>query len=144
MEIAVKPGNPANIASLADLANASSGVVALCAATVPCGIYAGNILSRAGVSIPTSRITRQPNVSSTVEQVAYGDATAAVVYVTDVKGQGSLVTGVRIPINQNTIADYPIARLTSSKNSKLAQAFIAFVESHNGQRSLAAQDFLAP
>ncbi len=144
LEIAVKPGNPANITGPTSLASASSGVIALCGAAVPCGIYAANTLNRAGVVIPSSRITRQPNATSTVDQVAYGDATAAIVYATDVRGQGSLVQGVKIPINQNTIADYPIARLTLSKNSKLAQAFVAFVESHNGQRSLAAQDFLAP
>jgi molybdate transport system substrate-binding protein len=142
LEIAVKPGNPTNITGLTSLATA--GVVALCAATAPCGIYAANVLKRAGVTIPTSSITRQPNSTSTVDQVSYGDATAALVYVTDVHGQGKLVSGVKIPINQNTIAIYPIARLTESKNTPLAQAFINFVRSHDGQRSLAAQGFLAP
>ena len=142
MEIAVKPGNPMNISGLSSLSTV--GVVALCAATAPCGIYAANVLKRAGVTIPTSSITRQPNSTSTVDQVSYGDANAALVYVTDVNGQGTLVSGVKIPLNQNTIADYPIAPLTTSANPKLAKAFIAFVESTNGQRSLKAQGFLAP
>ena len=143
MEIAVKPGNPTNIATgLSSLPTA--GIVALCGPTVPCGIDAANILKRAGVTIPTSDITRQPNSTSTVQQISYGDANAAIVYVTDVNGQGALVKGVKIPLNENTIADYPIARLTVSGDTKLAQTFVAFVESHNGQRSLAAQGFLAP
>jgi molybdate transport system substrate-binding protein len=142
MEIAVKPGNPTGITGLASLA--STPVVALCAATAPCGTYAANVLKRASVTIPTASTTRQPNSTSTVDQVSYGDATAALVYVTDVHGQGSLVSGVKIPLAQNTIADYPIARLTTSPNTKLGQAFINFVESKDGLRSLYAQGFLAP
>lgn len=142
MDIAVKPGNPTHITGLASLS--SAGVVALCAATAPCGIYVANILRRSGVVIPTSSITRAPNSTSTIEQVSYGDAAAAVVYVTDVHGQGALVSGVKIPASKNTIADYPIARLTSSANSRVAQAFVNFVQSHAGQWSLLAQGFLAP
>jgi molybdate transport system substrate-binding protein len=142
MEIAVKPGNPGNITGLASLSGA--GVISLCAASAPCGIYAANILRRSGVVIPTSSITRAPNSTSTVEQVSVGDAAAAIVYVTDVHGQGALVSGVRIPASKNTVADYPIARLTSSTNAKVAQAFVNFVQSHAGQRSLLAQGFLAP
>jgi molybdate transport system substrate-binding protein len=142
MEIAVKPGNHGHITGVSSLL--SAGIVALCAATAPCGIYAANILRRSGVVIPTSSITRAPNSTSTVQQVSYGDAAAALVYVTDVHGQGALVSGVKIPSSKNTIADYPIARLTSSTNSKVAQAFVNFVQSHAGQRSLLAQGFLAP
>ena len=142
MEIAVKPGNPTNITGLSSLANA--GIVALCGTTVPCGIYAANVLKRAGVTIPTANITRQPNSTSTVDQVSYGDANATLVYVTDVNGQGTLVSGVKIPLSQNTIADYPIAPLTITTDPKLAKAFVAFVESPDGQRSLKAQGFLAP
>lgn len=141
IEIAVKRGNPTGITGLGSLANAP--VVAECGTSVPCGIYAANMLKHAGVNIPANNVTRQPNSQSTVDQVSYGDATAAIVYVTDVNSQGKLVSGVKIPANQNIIADYPIARLSTSANSKLAQAFVSFVESKNGQRSLTAQGFLA-
>jgi molybdate transport system substrate-binding protein len=142
MEIAVKPGNPSRVTGLASLA--SVGVVALCAATAPCGKYAANILGRANVTIPTSSITRQPNSQSTVQQVALGDANAALVYVTDVNSAGKAVRGVKIPAYQNTIAVYPIARLANSVNARLAQAFVSFVVSHAGQRTLHNQGFLAP
>src|SRR5262245_37971931 len=56
MEIATKPGNPKGVKSVTDLPNV--GVVALCGATVPCGVYAANILQRANVTIPESSITR--------------------------------------------------------------------------------------
>ena len=142
LEIGVKPGNPTHITGLSSLPTA--GVVALCAATAPCGIYAATVVKRAGVTIPSASITRAPNSTSAIEQVSYGDATAAIVYVTDVHAQGVLVSGVKIPAPQNTIADYPIARLTTSSNSRLAQAFINYVEGRVGKRVLEGQGFLAP
>src|SRR5882762_8928546 len=42
LEIAVKPGNPKAVKTLADLKNV--GTIALCGATVPCGVYAANVL----------------------------------------------------------------------------------------------------
>ena len=142
MEIAVKAGNPSRVTGLASLATV--GVVALCAATAPCGKYAANVLGRAGVTIPTSDVTRQPNSQSTVQQVALGDANAVLVYVTDVNSAGKAVQGVKIPSYENTIAVYPIARLANSLNSKLARAFVSFVTSHAGERTLHNQGFLAP
>ena len=49
-----------------------------------------------------------------------GDADAAIVYVTDVKGAGSDVDGVDIPASQNVVATLPISALKSSKNATLA------------------------
>ena len=56
MEIVVKPGNPKNVKSVSDLPNVGV-IVSLCGATVPCGVYAANILQRANVTIPESSIT---------------------------------------------------------------------------------------
>jgi molybdate transport system substrate-binding protein len=142
MEIAVKPGNPKNVKSVGDLANV--GVVSLCGAQVPCGIYAANILQRARVTIPESSITRGADAKTTIAAVAQGDAQAAMVYVTDVKAAGSAVTGVEIPEAQNTIAVYPIAPIAGTSNGKLANAFIAYVLSPAGQKVLAKFGFLPP
>jgi molybdate transport system substrate-binding protein len=142
MEIVVKPGNPKHVTTLKDLANV--GVVALCAAQVPCGLYAANILQRAGVKIPESSITRGADVKTTLAAVAQGDAQAGMVYVTDAKAAGSTVTGVEIPEVQNTIAVYPIAPIAGTSNTKLANAFIAYVLSPAGQRILAKYGFLPP
>ena len=86
MEIVTKPGNPKNVKSVTDLPNV--GVVALCGAQVPCGVYAANILQRAGVTIPESSITRGADVKTTLAAVSQGDAQAGIVYVTDVKAAG--------------------------------------------------------
>ncbi len=142
LQIAVKPGNPKGVRTLADLRNA--GTIALCGATVPCGQYAANVLSRANVAIPESSITRGVDAKATIAAVAQGDANAAMVYVTDVKAAGSTVTAVTIPDDQNTIAVYPIAPLAATTNKKLAKAFVAFVASSKGQKVLAKYGFLAP
>jgi len=142
MAIVTKPGNPKNVKSVTDLPNV--GVVSLCGATVPCGVYAANILQRAGVTIPESRITRGADVKTTLAAVAQGDAQAGMVYVTDAKAAGSTVTGVEIPEAQNTIAVYPIAPIAGTSNAKLANAFISYVLSPAGQKILAKYGFLPP
>lgn len=142
LEIAVKPGNPEHVRSLGDLADVRT--VALCGATVPCGIYAANVLQRAHLSIPESSITRGADAKATLAAVSTGDADAALVYVTDVKAAGRSVQGVVIPDAQNTVAVYPIAPLASSGNPAVAKAFTGYVTSAAGRRTLARFGFLAP
>jgi molybdate transport system substrate-binding protein len=142
LEIAVKPGNPKGVETLADLEGV--GIIALCGATVPCGAYAAKVLARAGVSIPASRITRGGDAKATLAAVSQGDADAALVYVTDVRGARKMVHGVTIPDDENMVASYPIAPLASSSNAKLAKAFVAHVTSRAAEKSLARYGFLAP
>jgi molybdate transport system substrate-binding protein len=142
MEIVTKPGNPKGVKSVADLPNV--GVVALCGATVPCGVYAANILNKAKVTIPESSITRGADVKTTLAAVTQGDAQAGIVYVTDAKAAGSTATGVEIPEGQNVIAVYPIAPIAGTSNPKLANAFISYVLSPAGQKILAKYGFLPP
>lgn len=140
LEIAVKPGNPQKVRTLADLANV--GIVSLCVPEVPCGKYADAALAAAGVTIPPDKITRGTNAKVTLTAVAPGDADAAIVYVTDVKAAGSSVTGVRIPNSQNQIAIYPIAPLANAANPTTAKAFAKYVASPAGQRILRKYGFL--
>src|SRR6478672_3783767 len=125
--IVTKPGNPKHVKTLADLATV--GVVSLCGETVPCGKYAAQILTTAGVSIPADRITRGQDVKATLAAVTNGDADAAIVYVTDAKSAGSAVTAVTIPDAQNAIAAYPIGVLQQSTNAAAAKAFQQYVVS---------------
>ncbi|HET9728655.1 MAG TPA: molybdate ABC transporter substrate-binding protein [Acidimicrobiia bacterium] len=142
LEIATKPSNPKHIKGLTDLA--SVGVIALCAEEVPCGKYAAQVLDQAKVSIPESSITRGQNATTTLGMVSQGDANAAIVYVTDVKGAGNAVAGIGIPANENAIATYPIAALKDASNTALAQAFVDYVLSTAGQHTLQSFAFMAP
>ena len=142
LTIVVKPGNPKGVKSLADLAKLD--VVSLCAPPQPCGTYADQILSQAGVTIPPDHITRGADVKSTLSAVTTGDADAAIVYVTDGKAAGSTVTAVQIPAWQNAFAIYPIAPIATSTNADLANAWIKYTTSAAGQKTLQSFGFLPP
>lgn len=140
LTIVVKKGNPKNIKTLADLP--AAGTVSLCGSDVPCGKYADEILKRAGVTIPTDKVTRGQNVRAALTAVADGDADAGIVYATDVTG--GKVEAVVIPDAQNAVATYPIGVVKASTNPATMDAFIAYVLSPAGQATLAAAGFLPP
>jgi molybdate transport system substrate-binding protein len=142
MAIAVKPGNPRAVYSVGDLA--SLRFVALCGKTVPCGVYASSVLTRAGVSLIESKVTRGIDVKSTLSAVANGDADAAIVYKTDVLAAKKIVLGIDIPSAQNVQAMYGIAPIRNSKNLTNAKAFIDFVLSEQGWQILKTFGFQRP
>ena len=142
MAIAVKPGNPKSVRSVADLSSLS--FIALCGKTVPCGVYASSVLTRAGVVIAESKVTRGIDVKATLSAVANGDADAAIVYKTDVLAAKKTVVGIDIPSAQNVKAMYGIAPIRGSKNPANAKAFIDFVLSEQGWQILKSFGFQRP
>ena len=142
MAIAVKPGNPKSVRSVADLA--SLPFIALCGKTVPCGVYASSVLTRAGVIIAESKVTRGIDVKATLSAVANGDADAAIVYKTDVLAAKKTVVGIDIPNAQNAKSMYGIAPIRGSKNPANAKAFIDFVLSEQGWQILKSFGFQRP
>jgi len=142
LTIVVKKGNPKNVKSLPDLANL--GVDSLCADAVPCGKYAQQALTGAGVTIDPSKITKGADVKTTLAAVSTGDADAAIVYTTDAKAAGSSVQAVRIPAWLNVYAIYPIAPIAASTNQDLAKAWVKYTVSPAGQKTLQSYGFLPP
>jgi molybdate transport system substrate-binding protein len=141
LEIVVGAGNPKGIASLGDLARPGL-IVVLCAPSVPCGRYALQAFSKAGVTVKPA--SQEADVKAVVGKVSLGEADAGIAYITDVKAGGSKVQGVQIPDSENVIADYPIALLAESINGSAAKAFIQFVLSAQGQAILQRYGFLSP
>jgi molybdate transport system substrate-binding protein len=142
IQLIVKPSNPLGISSVADLANAS--VISLCAKTVPCGVYAATVLSRYGVVIAESKITRGVDATATLNAVSTGDADAAIVYATDALSAKKSISIITIPASKNVNASYGIAVVRGRKNSKQAETFVRFVLSPAGQKVLKTFGFLAP
>ena len=142
MAIAVKPGNPKSVRSVTDLA--SLPFIALCGKTVPCGVYAANVLTRAGVVVAESKVTRGIDVKATLSAVANGDADAAMVYKTDVLAAKKTVVGIEIPSAQNVNAMYGIAPIRGMKNTANAKAFIDFVLSQQGWQIIKSFGFQRP
>ena len=136
----MKPGNPKGVKTIGDLPKI--GTISLCAASVPCGRYASQMLTQDGVTIPTDKITLGQDVKATLSAVANGDADAGLVYVTDALSAGKTVTQIKIPASLNVLAIYPIAPVAASQNAKLADAWVQYVISPAGQKTLAKFGFL--
>jgi molybdate transport system substrate-binding protein len=141
MEIAVPPANPANVATVNDLAK--PGVkVALCQPQVPCGSVAAKVLQNAKITV--TPVSQEADVKAVLTKVQLGEVDAGVVYVTDVKAAGDKVKGVEIPSGVNASTSYPIAALTKAPNPTAAAAFVDYVLSAEGQAVITAGGFAAP
>jgi molybdate transport system substrate-binding protein len=139
LEVAVAPGNPKHITSLADLAQ--PGLVYISAGpTVPAGKYAAQALQKAGVSVTPRSL--EADVKSVISKIELGEADAGIVYTTDVKAAAGKVDGVAIPDTVNVVATYPLVAVKDSKHAGAASAFIAYVLSATGQSKLEPFGFL--
>ncbi len=138
LEIVVAPGNPLGIDSVSDLVDPEL-VVVTCAPGVPCGRYAAELFTAAGVEVVSKSL--EANVKAVVSKVVLGEADAGVVYVSDVIAAGSDVSGVPIPPTINVIASYPITVTREAPHAASAQAFVDFVLSDQGQQILRSFGF---
>ncbi|MGW3288281.1 molybdate ABC transporter substrate-binding protein [Streptomyces sp. NPDC001002] len=141
LEIATLPGNPDKVASLKDLTKSGLKVV-LCDKTVPCGAAAQKALDASKLKL--TPVSYEEDVKSALNKVVLKEADAAVVYKTDVKAAGDKVEGVDFPESADAINDYPITLLKDAPNATAAKAFIALVQSAEGQKVLTEAGFLKP
>jgi molybdate transport system substrate-binding protein len=143
LSILVEQGNPKGITGLADLAE--PGVVLVqCAPEVPCGKLAAAALTKAGVTATPASL--EENVKAVVSKVTLGEADAGIVYVTDVQAAEGDAEGVDIDIaaDPELEAVYVIAVTETSTERDAAHAWLEFVLSDEGQRTLAKFGFLSP
>ncbi|MEV6833742.1 molybdate ABC transporter substrate-binding protein [Streptomyces sp. NPDC051133] len=141
LEIATLPGNPDKVSSLKDLTKPGLKVV-LCDKTVPCGAAAQKALDASELKLTPA--SYEQDVKSALTKVELKEADAAVVYKTDVKSAGGKVEGVEFPESAQAINDYPIVLLKNAPNAETAKAFIALVQSADGQKVLSRAGFLKP
>lgn len=143
--------NPAGLQTLHDLAKPGIKLV-LAAAAVPVGGYALTFLDKAS-KLPEYTATYSPtvlknavsyeeNVKAVLSKVVLGEADAGLVYTSDVALDAGKVTQIAIPDALNTLAMYPIAPITNAKQPELAQQFIDYVLSDEGQEILTKYGFL--
>ena len=141
LQIAVQPGNPLGITSLADLAKPTVKTV-LCAPQVPCGTASHKLLDVDGVTLTPA--SEEQNVKAVLTKVQMGEADAGLVYRTDIMASAGAVDGVTIAGADRAVNFYPIAAFTASKNPTVARAFVDFVLSAAGKAILAKYGFGAP
>ncbi len=144
--------NPGGIAELNDLAKSDLKIV-LGDKTVPVGQYALDFLDKASAdanygaafkdSVLANVVSYEDNVKSVVTKVSLGEADAGICYVTDITADAAeKVSKLDIPDELNTIATYPIAPISDSKNAELAKAFVDYVLSADGQAVLTKYGFI--
>ena len=138
LEIAVPAGNPADIASFADLARPGLKVV-VCAPVVPCGSAATTVEASAGVDVLP--VSEEQSVTDVLGKVTTGEADAGLVYVSDVRAAGGAVQGITFPESSAAVNSYPIAVLQASRNTAVADAFLTAVTGAAGQQVLASAGF---
>lgn len=138
LQIAVPPGNPAGISGLADFADEAL-YLGLCATGVPCGDFARAALAAAGIDPAVD--TNEPDVRSLLTKIEAGELDAGITYVTDVVSSEGSVEGIDIPENVNVVADYPIAVLSDATSPEIADEFVGFLLSAEGQKLLSGFGF---
>jgi molybdate transport system substrate-binding protein len=141
LTIIVAPDNPLGITGVADLASTDIKTV-ICAPEVPCGNYANQIFTAAGVAV--TPVSLEQNVRGVVTKVTAGEADAGIVYITDVIAAGDAADMIEIPEDINVLAEYPIATVAASQLQDVDQAFIDFLLGDEGQSILAEYGFGSP
>lgn len=150
--VIVPKANSAGITTLQDLANSGVKIV-LADSTVPVGKYARAFLTAASMDsaygsdysgkVLANVVSNASNVKEVASAVQLDEADAGVVYKTDVTSAlASDVKTIEIPDTVNQIATYPIALTTNAGAKDVAQAFIDFLLSSEGQDVVASHGFI--
>lgn len=148
LTIIVPADNPANITSFETLAQPNVQLI-LAVEGVPVRQYTDQIAATMPADFQTqfyaNVVSEESNVRQVSAKIALGEASAGIVYTSDVTPDIALqVHQIPIPTAQNVIASYPIAPLLDASNPEGAQQFIDFVLSATGQAILSEWGFGAP
>jgi molybdenum ABC transporter molybdate-binding protein len=144
--------NPAGLKELKDLAKLGLKLD-LADKSVPVGQYALDFLDKAvkdasfGAgfkdAVLKNVVSYEENVKAVLTKVSLGEADAGIVYVTDITADAAPKIGkLDIPDALNTVATYPIAPISDSKNADLAKAFVSLVLSSDGQAVMSKYGFI--
>ena len=150
--VALPPGNPGHITSLADLAR--PGVtVDLADPSVPAGSYALQALQSIEMhgdgppgfakAVQANVVSRESDVEQVVAKVAAGTVDAGIVYATDARSDHR-IGALGIPAAEQPATVYLVAATSKSPEAAAARTFVDFLFSTEGQHVLRTLGFLAP
>jgi molybdate transport system substrate-binding protein len=150
MVVILPPQNPAKVASLQDLAKPGLKLI-IAAEPVPAGKYARVVLENLNKDygngfnqkVLANVVSNEENVRQVTGKIELGEGDAGIVYLSDAAAAPDLLT-LEIPDAANELAQYPIAALRDSPNKALAEEFISYVLSPDGQAELKKWGFLPP
>ena len=140
--------NSAGIKQLEDLSKSGLKLV-LAAKEVPVGNYSLQVLDELDQAfgggykdkVLANVVSYENDVKQVVAKVQLDEADAGIVYSSDSVAAPELQK-IDIPVENNVVAKYPIAALTQTREPELAQAFITYVLSSEGQSILKKWGFL--
>jgi molybdate transport system substrate-binding protein len=143
--------NPRGIEQPEDLATDGLKLV-IANDSVPVGQYTLEMLDKLSAEpshgadfrarVDNNIVSFEENVRQVVAKVQLGEVDAGIAYLTDATAAGDDVVTIEIPEAFTVIADYPIASAAGG-NTDLAQAFIAFLLSAEGQSILTRHGFVS-
>lgn len=139
--IVTPPGNPSEVANLADLAG-DDVVTVICAPQVPCGAATEQVADAAGVQL--SPASEESAVTDVLGKVRAGEADAGLVYQTDAIGAGDDVEAIAFDEAEDVVNLYPVAPLESSGQADNAAAFVEFITGTESQTILEDAGFGQP
>jgi molybdate transport system substrate-binding protein len=152
LTIIVPAGNPASIASPADLAKDGIKVIAA-GDEVPITAYAtrlvGNLASRTDApaafeaAYAANIVSKEDNVKAVVAKIELGEGDAGIVYVTDARAS-TRVEIVDVPDTADVTASYAGVVVKTSAHQAAAAAFLAWFAGPDGQAILTSSGFLPP
>lgn len=139
--LAVPAANPAEVDDLGDLDRAEL-FVGRCAAGVPCGDLADELLTSAGVVGAFDTV--DGDVRLVLRRLVDAELDAGLIYSSDVVASSGAVTEISAPGGHKdgvAVVQYPIVVVS---DDDAAQRFVEFVASDRGREVLAAWGFGAP
>ncbi len=146
LAIIVPADNPAGIETYADLAQPGISLI-LAAPDVPVRDYSDQSIALMGdaafqAAVYANLVSEEPNVRQVATKISLGEADAGIVYTSDVTPDiAASVLLIPIPDEMNVIASYPIAVVEGAPAGSIAQDFVDFVLSAEGQAILAKWGF---
>ena len=148
LTVIVPAANPAGITTREDLARPGVQLI-LAVAGVPVRDYADEMVATMPAGFQeafyANLVSEEENVRQVAAKIALGEGDAGIVYTSDVTPDiAGRVQQIEIPDAQNVIASYPIAPLLDAPRPELAQRFIDFILSPEGQAILARWGFTPP
>jgi molybdate transport system substrate-binding protein len=146
--VIIPASNPARLVELSDLAKSGLKLV-LAAQEVPAGNYSLQVFDKLDAALGegfkdkvlANVVSYESDVKQVVAKVQLGEADAGMVYASDAVAAPELQR-IEIPVEYNIVATYPLAVLMKANHPELAQAFIEFVLSAEGQSILKKWGFL--
>lgn len=150
LAIVIPADNPADMHAPGDLGRPGLRLV-LAQPEVPAGRYSRQAICALGADpdaygadfverVTANIVSQEEDVRAVLAKVQLGEADAGIVYASDAAIAGGTVSLIEIPDAENVMADYPIAAVAEG-NPALAEAFIAYLLSPEGQATLEAFGF---